>query len=217
MIATHDALLISIGADDPGQYESAYLNPAKMFRQLALEMKMPKTLIYTSSTSIYGDHNGHWVDETSTLHPATPASKILVEAEETYLSLKELGWSVAALRFAEIYGPGRELSRRVKNLKGHVLPGSGQQYTNMVHRDDCASAIDYCFQHHLTGVYNIADDVHPTRKDLYDEIAKKFSLPKVNWDPKLTGILLHVGNKRVSNHKVKSEGFAFAHPTRVLI
>jgi nucleoside-diphosphate-sugar epimerase len=215
LIANHDALLMSIGADDPGQYESTYLAPAKIFRQLALEMKMPKTLIYTSSTSIYGDHNGHWVDEMSPLHPTTPASKILADAEETYLSLKDLGWSVTALRFGEIYGPGREISKRVKNLKGHVLPGSGNQYTNMVHRDDCAGAIDYALQHHLIGIYNIADDDHPSRKELYDAVAKKFSLPKVGWDSSLTGI--HVGNKRVSNHKVKGEGFSLAHPSRVLL
>ncbi len=214
LIANNEAILVTIAADHPDHYESAYLNTAKIFRHLALEMNMPRILIYTSSTTVYGDHHGLWVDETSELRPASAAAKILADAEKTYLSLDELGWSVCALRLAEIYGPGRELSKRVKNLKEHVLPGSGDHYTNMIHKDDCAAAIDYVLQHKLEGIFNIADDDHPSRRELYDSIAKKFRLPSVKWDPSLTG--LHNGNKRISNHKIKSEGFALSHPTRVL-
>ena len=214
LIANNEVLLITIAADSPEHYESAYLNTAKIFRHLALEMNMPRILIYTSSTSVYGDHHGLWVDETSELRPSGSTARILADTEKTFLSLDELGWSVCILRFAEIYGPGRELSRRVKQLEGHVLPGSGDHYTNMVHRDDCAAAIDYALQHKLEGIYNIADDDHLSRRELYDSIAKKFRLPLVKWAPSLSG--LHTGNKRVSNHKIKAEGFALIHPRRVL-
>jgi len=84
----------------------------------------------------------------------------------------------------------------------------------MIHKDDCAAAIDYALNHKLEGVFNVADDEHPTRRELYGHIAKKYRLAEVKWDPTLTG--LHSGNKRVSNHKIKAEGFAFLHPTRVL-
>ena len=214
LIANNEVILITIAADSAEHYESAYLNTAKIFRHLALEMNMPRILIYTSSTSVYGDHHGLWVDESSELRPANNAAKILVDAEKTYLSLDALGWAVSILRFAEIYGPGRELSKRVKLLEGHALPGSGDHYTNMVHKDDCASAIDYLLQHKLEGVFNLADDDHPSRKELYEMVSKKFGLPRIAWDPNLTS--LHSGNKRVSNHKIKSQGFTFSHPTRVL-
>lgn len=214
LIANNDLILITIAADSPEHYESAYLNTAQIFRHLALEMDLPRHLIYTSSTSIYGDHHGLWVDETSDLMAKSDQAKILIDAEKHYLSLEELGWHVCALRFAEIYGPGRELSKRVKQLEGHTLPGSGEHYTNMVHKTDCAGAVDYAMRHHLEGVFNIADDEHPTRKELYDQISQKFKLPKVKWDPTLTG--LHSGNKRISNHKIKAEGFAFRHPHRIL-
>ena len=69
-------------------------------------------------------------------------------------------------------------------------------------------------RHHLTGIYNLADDDHPTRKELYDEISKKFQVPEVTWDPSLTS--LRSGNKRVSNHKIKQSGYRFVHPHRVL-
>lgn len=214
LIANNEAILITIAADSPEHYESAYLNTAQIFRRLALEMNTPRILIYTSSTSIYGDHHGLWVDETSALRPSNSSAKILTDAEKTYLSLDEVGWSVCVLRYAEIYGPGRELSKRVKQLEGHVLPGSGDHYTNMVHRNDCAASIDYVLQHKLEGVYNVADDEHPSRRELYDLIAKKHRLPLVKWDPNLTG--LHSGNKRISNHKIKAEGFTLTHPTRIL-
>jgi len=215
LIAGHETLLVTIAPDSPEDYESAYLDTSKIFRHLALGMNTPRTLIYTGSTSVYGDHHGLWIDEATPLRPSTSQAKILVEAEKTYLSLEAIGWSVCVLRLAEIYGPERELSKRVKQLEGHVLPGSGDHYTNMVHREDCAAAIDYVLQHKLEGIYNLADDDHPTRRELYDSVAKKFHLSPVKWDPHLTG--LHSGNKRVSNHKIKGEGFSFHHPKRVLI
>jgi len=214
LIANNDLLLITIAADSPEHYESAYLNTAQIFRHLALEMDLPRHLIYTSSTSIYGDHHGLWVDEASELHGKGDQAKILMEAEKTYLSLQELGWHVCVLRFAEIYGPERELSKRVEQMVGHTIPGTGEQYTNMIHRSDCTASIDYARRHHLEGIFNTADDEHPTRKQLYDLVSHKFKLPKVKWDPSLTG--LHSGNKRVSNHKIKSEGFVFRHPHRIL-
>lgn len=214
LIGANDTILVSIAADSHEHYETAYLQTARLFRHLALEMEMPRQLIYLSSTSVYGEHKGLWVDEQSELLGKSDQAKILIETEKTYLSLDELGWTVCALRLAEIYGPGRELSKRLRQLEGHTLPGSGDQYTNMIHKTDCAAAIDYALRHHLEGVFNLADDDHPTRKALYDAIAHKFQLPHVQWDPNISG--LHSGNKRVSNHKIKSEGFVFRHPHRLL-
>jgi len=214
LILNNDVLVVTIAADGPKHYESAYLDTAKMFHQIASAIDQPRHLIYTSSTSVYGDHNGLWVDEESPLLGGDELSKILIQAEKTYLSLGELGWPISIFRLAQIYGPGRDLSHKVKELEGHVLPGSGEHYTNMIHKTDCAAAIDYALRHHLQGVFNLADDEHPTRKELYDTICQKFRLPKVKWDPSHAGF--PTGNKRVSNHKIKAEGFAFHHPHRVL-
>lgn len=214
LVAENDVIVLTIGADSPEHYESAYLNTSKIMRHLALEMDIPRHLIYTSSTSVYGDHHGQWVDETSPLLAKSDQGEILKGAEENYLGTQEVGWRVCILRLAEIYGPGRELSLRVKRLGNHPLSGTGDYYTNMVHKKDCVYALDYVLRHHLEGVYNLADDDHPTRKELYDAISHKWGLPRVNWDPE--HISSHAGNKRVSNHKMKAEGFAFLHPHRSL-
>lgn len=214
LITNNDAILVSIAADGPEQYETAYLQTAQIFRHLALEMDLPRHLIYTSSTSVYGDHHGRWVDEESELLVKGEQGKILIESEKIYLSLQELGWHVCILRLAEIYGPDRELSKRVKQLENHTLPGTGDSYTNMIHKTDCAHGIDYAFRHNLEGIFNLADDDHPTRKELYHQISEKFRLPQAKWDP--THKSMHNGNKRVSNHKIKAEGFIFRHPHRIL-
>ncbi|MGB7977905.1 MAG: SDR family oxidoreductase [Chlamydiales bacterium] len=214
LIADNDAIVVTVAADSPDQYESAYLNTSKIIRHLGLEMDLPRHLIYTSSTSVYGDAHGQWVDEHSELLNKSDQGKILIEAEKHYLSLQEVGWRVTILRLAEIYGPGRELSHRVKQMEGHTLPGTGGHYTNMIHSHDCATAMDYALRHQLDGIYNLADDEHPTRKELYDAVSNKFHLPKVHWDPEHPS--LHSGNKRVSNHKIKAEGFVLHHPHRVL-
>jgi hypothetical protein len=84
----------------------------------------------------------------------------------------------------------------------------------MIYKSDCIAAMDYALRHHLEGIFNVADDEHPTRKELYDIISHKFGLPKVKWDPTLTN--LHSGNKRISNHLIKAQGFSLRHHGRVL-
>lgn len=214
LVAENEVIVVTIAADSSEEYENAYLNSSKVLKNLALEKGMPKRIIYTSSTSVYGDHHGQWVDENSPLLAKKDQAKILIEAENNYLSLTELGWKVCILRLTELYGPGRELSKRVAKIEGHVLPGNGSQYTNMLHKVDAAAAIDYALRHHLEGIYNVSDDEHPTRKELYTKVTQKFNYPEVKWDPDHTA--LHSGNKRISNHKIKAEGFAFHHPHRIL-
>ncbi len=214
LIAANDVLVITIAADSIDQYENAYLHTSQQIRALALEMNEPRRLIYTSSTSVYGDHHGLWVDETASLTAPSEQGKILIQSEKTYLSLSECHWHVCILRLAEIYGPDREISRRAKHMEGHKLPGSGDQYTNMVHKEDVAAALDYALRYRLEGIYNVVDDEHPTRKELYDRIAHQRHWPLLEWDPTLTS--MHGGNKRVSNHKIKSEGFVFSFPHRIL-
>ena len=215
LIAANEVILISLGADRPEDYDSAYRHTAQTFRNLAIAMDYPpRRLIYTSSASVYGDQNGHFVDEDANLLSDSEQGKILIETERLYHSLTEFGWHVCILRLAEIYGPGREISEKIKRYQNHSIPGNGQQFTNMVHRDDCSRAIDYALRQHLEGTFNLADDVHPTRKELYHQVAEKEHLPEPHWDPNLTR--LHSGNKRVSNHKIKAAGFTFLYPNRIL-
>ena len=94
LIASNDAILVSVGADKPEDYDTAYRQIAHLFRHLALEMDLPRRLIYTSSASVYGDQHGRFVDEESDLLAQTEQGKILIETEHLYHSLTELGCPV---------------------------------------------------------------------------------------------------------------------------
>ncbi|PIS01674.1 MAG: NAD(P)-dependent oxidoreductase [Chlamydiae bacterium CG10_big_fil_rev_8_21_14_0_10_35_9] len=213
LINNNDIIIVTIAADNPSDYENAYLKTSRTIKKCA-KNTTPKTLIYTSSTFVYGEHNGHWVDEISPLNNDTDQGKILIETESVFRSLKDYGWKVLIFRLSEIYGPDRELSARIKKYQEGVLPGNGKNYTNMIHKDDIVKAMDYAIRHNLEGTFNLADDDHPTRKELYDEISHQHNLKKVSWDPKLKAY--RSGNKRVSNHKIKAAGFEPLHPNRDL-
>ncbi|HSW73503.1 MAG TPA: SDR family oxidoreductase [Chlamydiales bacterium] len=215
IIKDQDVIVVTVSADSMDAYKDTYLRTAQTLRHFALEKKKPKTLIYTSSTAVYGDQNGYWVDENSPLSSDSDPIKVLIETEDTFLSLAKLGWKVCVLRLGEIYGPKRDLVRKVKDLQDHVVPGKGDTYTNMVHLQDIVGAADYAITHSLEGVYNLADDDHPIRKDLFEKVAEAHRLKKPVWDPHLT-MKLTRGNKRVSNHKIKSAGYVLKYPHRVL-
>lgn len=214
LIAHNDVIIITTSVDHPEHFETVNLHTAHVFRKLALEIDLPRNLIYVSNTSVYGDHNGQWVDETSDLLAKGDSAKNLIEAEKTYASLEEIGWDVCIFRLAEVYGLGREISRRIRSLQGTALPGNGDSYTNMIHKADCAHAIQYALRHHLTGIFNLADEDHPLRHQFYDDVSHRFGIPHVQWNPSLAS--LHEGNKRVSIHKIKASGYTFLHPHRVL-
>lgn len=215
LIDNNDLIILNLNLEKPEEYENQYLSLAKLIKQTAIKINFPKMLIYTSSSAVYGDHGGRWVDEEAPLHPFTEEDKLLIETEKTILNIVETaGWNICVFRLAEVYGPGHEISDIIKNLKDHTLPGKGQNFTNMVHLNDILAAINYAITHKLSGIYNLADDDHPTRKELYDKVCEKMHLSPVKWNP--LHVRLHHGNKRISNHKIKAAGYSFLSPKRLL-
>ncbi|WP_248897492.1 SDR family oxidoreductase [Haloplanus halobius] len=96
----------------------------------------PDRLVYTSSTGIYGDHGGDWVDESTVPEPATDRQRTLLEAEE--IALEETaarGIDGTVVRFGGLYGPDRY--RMDRYLDGPVTEG----YLNSIHRDDAAGVV----------------------------------------------------------------------------
>jgi nucleoside-diphosphate-sugar epimerase len=103
----------------------------------AARAEPPDRLVYTSSTGVYGDHGGDWVDETTPVEPTTPKTEVLVEAEET---ARAAPFDATVARFAGLYGPDRY--RLERYLTGPVTEG----YLNMVHRDDAAGAVAHLLE-----------------------------------------------------------------------
>jgi len=214
LVKNNDLIMVTVAAQNLEDYKDTYLRIAEAIRKAALKYP-PKSIFYTSSSSVYGEHHGHWVDEISPLRADSENAQLLVDTENTYLSLQKLGWSVTIFRLTEIYGPKRDLRVKMEKLQKRILPGDGKNYTNMIHLHDVIKAADYALTHHLEGIYNLSDDDHPIRKEFYNQLCHEFKLKNVLWDPHLQQI--HEGSKRVSNHKIKSEGFVFQHPHRTFI
>ncbi len=195
-------VLVAAAPSHSSSFEEAYLSLAHFLLPL-----VPPTaaLLYTSSTSVYGDHQGHWVTEDSPLSPATAQAHILCQTETHWL--KRPSTHTLIFRLGQIYGPHREWKEKIQQMTGHKIPGTGNSFTNTIHLDDIVSALDFALHNSLTGIFNLVQDSHYVRKEFYSTLCTKWHLPPVEWDPTLPSH--HGGNKRVSNEKIKSKGFHF--------
>ncbi len=118
----------------------------------------PSRLVYTSSTSVYGQADGSWVDESSPTNPTTETGAILVAAEQL-LRAASARVHTTILRVAGIYGPGRGHFFR-QFVAGKISPPDAPaRWLNMVHRDDVATAIRAALEVGAAGgTYNVADN-----------------------------------------------------------
>lgn len=208
-IQHQDALLISVAPDASSDYASTYLEIANQVAECAVRASDLRQIFYTSSTSVYGDHGGSWVDESTPISCNHENGKILHETEQILLKCQSKNREVCILRLGEIYGPGREIEQRLRRMQHQVFAGTGQSYTNLIHLTDIVNALNFALQNHLSGIYNLCSDFHLPRFEFYDRICKQENLPAIQWDP--TRISSHGGNRRVSNNKIKREGFIFTH------
>lgn len=201
-ILEQEALLISVAPDTQDDYTSTYLQTASEVAQHGAHLQ---TVLYTSSTSVYGDQQGVWVDENTPLQPAQAKDAILYQTEQV------LSQSLQAciLRLGEIYGPGRDIGKRLRRAQ-QPFAGTGEAYTNLIHLADVVSALDFALKYHLKGIFNLCNDFHIPRREFYERLCQQELIPPVQWDP--SKMSAHAGNKRVSNQKIKAQGFVFSHP-----
>lgn len=214
LIMQNDVIVLTVAAKNIKEYDKVYLESAKNLKKvLQTTNHSVQQLIYTSASSVYGDQKGLSTFEDSPLKAKTPSGKILIETEKTLMGLNRDKLKVCIFRLSEIYGPGREISLRVKRLSELSAPGTGENHTNMIYLDDILSAIKFALVERLQGIFNLTDDDHIKRKDMYEIVSKKFNLPSVVFDPEKTSI--HGGNKILTNEKIKKAGFKFLHPKRI--
>src|SRR5690606_29190096 len=112
--------------------------------------------VYISSTSVYGQTQGEWVDESSPCRPDRPNGQACLEAENLVWEFFPAGMDpeqsgAVVLRLAGIYGPGR-LLRRVEQLRsGDPIGGNPEAWLNLIHVDDAATAVLACEQRFTPG------------------------------------------------------------------
>ncbi len=163
--------------------------------------------LYVSSTSVYGQTDGSWVDETSPTEPMEESGRIVLEAEHTLRQHRPVS---VILRFAGIYGPGRIL-RKASLLKGEPVPGDAERFLNLIHVEDGVRAVLAAEANAIGGEnYLIADDTPPTRREFFTRTAEVIGAPI----PTFLNDGTVDANRRIRNTKAKSQlGFTPQFPS----
>jgi nucleoside-diphosphate-sugar epimerase len=198
-----EIVLFTAAADSPDAYRETYLDNAKAIIEAFHHEPSLKQVIYTGSTSVYGEQQGANVTEDTPLSPMTLQSKILQETEETFRSLSKS----CIFRLGELVGPGRTVEDRIRNSEGAKFSGSGDTITNFSPLPDVIRAIDFAIEKPLFGIFNLCSTLHAPRKELYAHLTQAKGLPAVIWD-KVTSSY-HGGNKTVISEKLIQAGFTF--------
>lgn len=169
----------------------------------------PEAFAYTSSTSVYGQTSGDWVDEGSASEPGTETGGLLVETEQLVLEAARSGVVPGrVLRVAGIYGPGRgHLFQQL--LRGEArLQGNGARWINMIHRNDVAGAIIAVLTRGRAGeIYNAVDDEPVSQRAFLSWLADRLGrpLPPPATAEETAGRKRGLTHKRVSNRKLRAE------------
>ncbi|MCB5161737.1 NAD-dependent epimerase/dehydratase family protein [Marinomonas algarum] len=133
-----DAALIYLIMTPQGRteasYRAAYFDTAQaLIRRYSTQANLP-TVIFVSSTSVYGQNAGEWVDETTRADPKTVTATVLTDTERALAAV----FPSVAVRCSGIYGPGRY--RMLEKVLSEEAWGANS-WTNRVHRDDVVSAL----------------------------------------------------------------------------
>ena len=163
---------------------------------------------YLSTTGVYGNHNGGWVDENSPLKPNTTRGKLREEAE---LSWSKLNINLHIFRLAGIYGPGRGPLSKVRNGTARRIIKEGQLFSR-IHVDDIAQVLLASIRYPRQGaIYNVCDDNPAPPEDVISYAAELLDMPipiaidydKAEMSPMARSF--YAENKRVSNELIKKE------------
>ncbi len=169
----------------------------------------PSRLVYASSTGVYGQTAGEWIDEDSPIDPRTDSGRACLEAES--LVLARPGGVV--LRYSGLYGPGRMI-RRSSVERGEPLAGDADRWLNVIHVDDAASVAVAALARGEPGrVYLASDDRPVARREYYETVAEWLKAPPPAFVPAESNSRREGGNKRVSNRRMRRElGVILAYP-----
>ncbi|MDP9890302.1 NAD-dependent epimerase/dehydratase family protein [Pseudarthrobacter enclensis] len=209
------AVVIAVAADSPTEdaYRAAYVRGVEnVLAALKRDAVSPERIIFVSSTAVYGDAGGGWVDESTPADPGGFSGRVLVEAEELLKARLEGTSTIGvSVRLGGIYGPGR--TRLIDQVRsGSAVIPEDVRYTNRIHRDDAAAALvhlatmDAAPAPIYVGVDNEPADLGSVLRFLASELG----LParRVGDAGPARG-----GNKRCRNDLLRSTGFTLAFPT----
>jgi len=152
-----------------------------------------RKLIFISSSSVYGQSAGEWVNEQSPCGPDSESGRICVDAEHQVREIyPDCGTgseqSAVILRLTGIYGPGRLIARCDQLRQGHTLSGRPDAWLNLIHVDDAVQAVQLLAAGLLadrplcSSLYLLSDEAPLTREEFYGAIARRIGAPPLVFD-----------------------------------
>ena len=166
-------------------------------------------VVYASSTGVYAQTEGEWVDEDSPTYPLHDSGQVCLEAEGHIRAWCEpRSVSSVVLRFAGLYGPGRIVRRSILE-QGEPIPGDPDKFLNMIHIDDAAQVSKAALEADDPGpIYVVGDDRPVKRREYYSVAAQALGAPEPRFASPRPGspeAFRDATNKRVANHRMKRE------------
>ncbi len=195
----------SAGGQDVELYQAVYVDLVRNFLDNYLFISSIEKCVYTSSTGVYSQCHGEWVDEDTYPQPLTERAKILLHAEQQLLQS-----SVPSIifRLSGIYGPNRS---RISSIQsGEVSLEGKERFGNMIHLEDIVQGVRLLFEKGSSGeTYLGGDDAPFKQAEFYGWLIDRLNLKQAEF---------HFGNnspegKRCSNKKIKALGFKPKYPT----
>jgi nucleoside-diphosphate-sugar epimerase len=200
------------GADDTA-YRAIYVDGLHhLLEALVRQRQSPRRIFFTSSTAVYSQTTGEWVDETSPTEPMHFSGRRLLEGETMLLNGP---FPATVIRFGGIYGPGRtSLIERLRQGLATCRDGP-PLYTNRVHRDDCAGALYHLMTLPQPDSLYLGVDHEPADYcDVLRWLATQLGAPppRVEASSNIDS-RRHRTNKRCRNVKLVAAGYIFRYPT----
>lgn len=192
--------------DEEG-YRHTFVDSFHCLRLLLPQLPQLRQILYTSSCSVYGDANGDWVDETTPASPGPGHGSVLLESEQLLGAINDR--TVCILRLGALHGPGRDLDERLKGLAGQARQGEGNTFTNWVHVDDAAGALEAAVDGQWSGVVNVVNDQPIRVRDLVEQSLARQGLATVQWTG---GLEPQSDGRRIRNQRLKQLGYRLLHP-----
>ena len=174
----------------------------------ALRAAHPAWVGYLSTTAVYGDHQGGWVDETTPVSPGSPRAHQRVLAEGQWLAT---GLPVHIFRLAGIYGPGRGPFEKVRDGSARRIIKPGQVFSRIHVADIAETLIASIARPNPGAIYNLCDDDPAPPEDVLSYAAHLLGLPDppaVPYDQaEMTPMArsFYAESKRVRNDRIKTE------------
>ena len=195
------------GGGGPQEYRRIYVEGTRNLLSWLAANSLTR-FVYTSSTSVYGQSDGSWVNEESPTVPGAETGRILLEAERLLLEAYRLsGLPATILRLAGIYGPGRGYWFKQFLFGAAKLDGDGSRFLNMIHRDDVVGAILAALKLGKPGeIFNVVDDEPVAQRELFAWLSRRLGKPMPQTHPESgTARKRGASNKRVSNRKLREQ------------